>query len=130
MPYFEVMLTSEQRETLPAVPMVSVVIITRNEGPELLATTYNVLATLPAGRRGVIVVDDDSTDASPAFLADLQEIRLFHSPGVGVARARNYGASQATGDVVVFVDAHMRMPDGWHGPLVEALRDPHVGAVA
>ena len=124
------MLTGERAGALPIAPTVSVVIITRNEGPELQATTSNVLATLPAKHRQVIVVDDDSTDLSTAFLADLPEILVVRSPGIGVARARNYGASQATGDVIVFVDAHMRMPEGWHDPLVEALRDPHVGAVA
>jgi len=75
------MLTGERPGALPIAPTVSVVIITRNEGPELQATTSNVLATLPAKHRQVIVVDDDSTDLSTAFLADLPEILVVRSPG-------------------------------------------------
>jgi GT2 family glycosyltransferase len=115
---------------LPASPAVSVVIISRNEGSELLATTSNVLATLPRQQRQVIIVDDDSTDSSTEFLKEAADVMLVRSPGIGVARARNLGASHATGDVVVFLDAHVRLPENWIDPLVESLRDPQVGAVA
>lgn len=115
---------------LPLRPRVSVVIITRNEGDELRATVTNVLATLPPDQREVIVVDDASTDASTAFLAELPEVLVLPAAGLGVARARNHGALRATGDVILFADAHVRAPAGWHEPLVEALREERVGAVA
>jgi glycosyltransferase involved in cell wall biosynthesis len=115
---------------LPAHPKVSVVIITRNEGPELRATVGNILETLPSDQRDLVVVDDGSTDDSTAFLKNLPEVKLLRSPEQGVARARNFGASHATGDVILFADSHVRAPDGWHAPLVEALRDERVGAVA
>jgi GT2 family glycosyltransferase len=115
---------------LPSRPRVSVVIVTRNEGSELEATVRNVLATLPADQREVIVVDDASYDDSIRFLSELPEVRLISSSGLGVAGARNYGASQATGDVILFADAHVRAPAGWHEPILDALRDEGVGAVA
>jgi len=115
---------------LSSSPTVSVVIITRNEGAELQATVANVLATIPRNRREVIVVDDSSTDDSTLFLRELPEVRLLHSAGLGVARARNFGASQATGDVILFADAHVRAPAGWYEPLLDALRDEDVGAAA
>ncbi|HTS27914.1 MAG TPA: glycosyltransferase [Bryobacteraceae bacterium] len=116
--------------TLPRNPRISVVIISRNEGDQLHATVTNFLETLPADRRELIVVDDGSTDGSAAFLEHQQDARLLRSDGIGVARARNFGGSQATGDILLFSDAHMRMHPGWHEPIVDALRAESVGAVA
>jgi GT2 family glycosyltransferase len=121
---------AECHDVLPPLPTVSVVIITRNEGSELRATVANVLSTLPREQREVIVVDDASTDGSTAFLRELPEVLVLPSAGLGVARARNYGASRAKGDVILFADAHVCAPAGWHEPLLEALRDECVGAVA
>jgi GT2 family glycosyltransferase len=109
---------------------VSVVIITRNEGAELKTTVENVIQTVPASDREIIVVDDGSEDGSPDFLRDSREVQLLYTNGLGVARARNHGGSCARGDVIVFSDAHMRMPSNWHIPLLKALERPEVGAVA
>ena len=124
------MLVNAPDVPLPSRPTVSVVIITRNEGAELQATVRNILETLPAEQREVIVVDDSSNDDSSLFLTELPEVRVLSSTGLGVAGARNYGALQAHGDVVLFADAHIRAPQGWHEPILDALRDQSVGAVA
>lgn len=110
--------------------MISLVIISRNEGSELEATVSNLMQTVPARQREIIVVDDGSTDGSTNFLIALPEIRVLHSDGIGVARARNLGARHATGDVIVFCDAHIRAPQNWTPPFLEALEDPRVGACA
>ena len=109
---------------------ISVVIITRNEGTELRATVENVRRTLPKTRRELIVVDDASTDGSTACLSEYPEVRLLRTDGVGVASARNFGAAQAGGDVILFCDAHMRVPARWWRALVEPLESPRVGAAA
>ena len=108
----------------------SVVVISRNEGAELRKTVAGLLRTLPATRREIIVVDDGSTDGSMAFLKSHPEVRRFRTDGIGVANARNFGASHAGGDVILFCDAHMRMPARWHRAILEPLESPGVGAVA
>jgi glycosyltransferase involved in cell wall biosynthesis len=121
---------TDSQGAFPEDPRISVVIITRNEGAELHTTVTNFLETLPADRREIVVVDDGSTDGSTAFLEDMPEVLRLHSDGVGVAKARNLGASHASGDVILFADAHIRAPQGWYEAIVNALRSPGVGAVA
>ncbi|HUA57431.1 MAG TPA: glycosyltransferase [Verrucomicrobiae bacterium] len=115
---------------LPEVPTISVIVITRNEGSELESTVRNLLDTADPKRLEIIVVDDGSTDDSTSFLREMPEVRLLRSTGQGVARARNLGASEASGEIVLFADAHVRAPENWDGPIADALRDESVGSVA
>jgi len=109
---------------------ISVVVISRNEGGELRRTVENFDDTLPAGSE-IVVVDDGSTDGSAGSVAKRRgRIKLHRVENYGVARARNFGASQARGDVIVYADAHLRLePDGWRA-MAEVLENPKVGGVA
>jgi glycosyltransferase involved in cell wall biosynthesis len=60
----------------------------------------------------VIIVDSDSTDgtvASVKSFADRLPIKLV-AAGKGVAVARNEGASVASGDLLLFIDADAQLP--------------------
>ena len=115
----------------PAPVSVSVVIPSLNEGESLRRTVDNLRDTLPP-QSEIIVVDDGSTDGSPGFLSGGYPGVTLLSPEerLGVARARNFGARHAKGDVLVFSDAHVWVPQGWSDPLLELLARPNVGAVA
>lgn len=109
---------------------ISAVVITRNEGAELKRTVENLNDTLPPGGE-VVVVDDGSTDRSSDRLeAKGARIRVRRVNNFGVARARNLGARESRGDIVVFCDAHIRLEPFWWRPLAELLEDPRVGASA
>ena len=109
---------------------ISVVVISRNEGRELKRTVENFDDTLPAGSE-IIVIDDGSTDGSASQVAKRRgRIKLHRVEGYGVARARNLGARQAHGDVIVYADAHLRLEPDWWRPMVEVLENPKVGGVA
>lgn len=90
-------------------PAISVIIALYNKEPYLRACLDSVLAqTLRADEYEVIVVDDGSTDAGPAVLAeyvDRGRVRSITQPNAGPSAARNTGLAAATGEFVVFVDA-------------------------
>ncbi len=109
----------------------SVIIISLNEGESLRRTVDNLRDTQPQ-QTEIIVVDDGSTDGSVSFLIDGYPGVTLLRPAerLGVARARNFGARHAKGDVLVFSDAHVLTPEGWSGPLLDLLARPETGAVA
>jgi glycosyltransferase involved in cell wall biosynthesis len=112
---------------------VSFIIPCLNEGDNLRKTIQS-LEGATDGDYEIIVVDNGSTDGSSDFIEredGNSRIRLFKTPNrLGVARARNFGAAHAEGDILVFVDAHVFFPPGWVIPLVEALGQGIVGVVA
>ena len=108
---------------------VTAVVTSRNEGTRLRETVHALLGTLPADGE-VVVVDDASTDASADFLGPAYpSVRLVRPPErVGAAAGRNLGARAATGEVLVFCDAHVLPPAGWTAPVCAALGAAGVGA--
>jgi GT2 family glycosyltransferase len=109
----------------------SVVIVSHNEGFNLPATVTRIAETTPRGTE-VIVVDDHSSDGSTSGLERLAPYVTVLRPRtrLGVAGARNFGALQASGSVLVFSDAHVHPLPGWLPALRRALEDPSVGEVA
>ena len=111
---------------------ISVILPATNESVMLERTVEQFVATLPAESE-VIVVDNGSTDGCADFLAEArwENVHLIRSAEpLGVSAARNRGLAQARGEVVVFSDAHMDVPERWWEPLVRTLNLPHVGVVA
>ncbi len=84
---------------------VSVVIPTFNRGRVLAATVRSAAAqTTPPHE--IIVVDDGSTDDTPAVCASLPApVRTIRTPNGGVSAARNVGIAAARGDFIALLDA-------------------------
>src|SRR4030095_11641864 len=91
---------------------ISVIVVSLNEGPNTARTVENLTTTLRQDSE-IIVIDDGSTDGSADKATGDKRVRLIRTNGLGVAAARNHGASNASGDILIFVDAHMTVPRGW-----------------
>jgi glycosyltransferase involved in cell wall biosynthesis len=108
---------------------ITVVVIAHNEGAHLVETIRRLLWTLPDDAE-IVIVDDASSDGSTNVVFRDRRVRLLRLRGVGVAAARNAGASYAKGDVLVFLDGHVWVDPGWWRPLVELLGNLTIGAVS
>ncbi|MEW9549050.1 glycosyltransferase family 2 protein [Nonomuraea sp. NPDC050783] len=78
----------------------------------------------------IVVVDDASTDGSPA-IADELGCRVVRLPSNrGVSAARNAGVASTAGEVVFFLDSDVALrPDAVAGALAILEADPGVGCV-
>jgi succinoglycan biosynthesis protein ExoA len=98
-------------------PMISVVIPTRNEEHYIGACLDSALAqNYPADRVEVIVVDGDSTDGTAglidAYAAKTGRVRRLRNPRRIVPHALNLGIAAARGAIIARVDAHTTLePD-------------------
>jgi rSAM/selenodomain-associated transferase 2 len=84
-----------------------------------LEKTLESLAPLRAAGHEVIVVDGGSRDGSPALARPLAD-RVAGAPR-GRALQMNAGAASATGDVLLFLHADTRLPEGVPGLVAAAL---------
>jgi GT2 family glycosyltransferase/glycosyltransferase involved in cell wall biosynthesis len=116
-------------------PSASVIIPTYNAARLLDDCLTQTVATLPAGLPvEIIVVDDASTDETPAVLRRWTEREarvkvVRNEQNLRFLRACNRGARAATGDVLVFLNNDTLPQPGWLPPLLRLLVEhPAAGA--
>ncbi len=113
--------------------LVSVIIPAWNEETVIVASVTRVLASTDA-RIEVIVADDGSTDATSARVAqafgDDPRVRLLTLVNGGKASALNRALAQASGEIVVALDADTQFETETVAKLVRWFDDPAIGAVA
>ena len=102
-------------------PYFTIIIAAYNEGRWLKYTVDSILENSEYPHYEIIVVDDGSSDRSFEFLKrrkyqgliDGKKITSLRSLSHGIARARNEGAKAASGEILIFIDAHMKISKGW-----------------
>jgi glycosyltransferase involved in cell wall biosynthesis len=91
--------------------LVSVIIPALNEEGYIANCINSLLASdFPLEKLEILVVDGGSVDRTVAIVNQLsrscQQLRVLHNPKKFVSSAMNIGASQATGEILVRIDAH------------------------
>lgn len=97
---------------------ISVVIPTYNRSGELVETLQSLVGVLSPGEWEVIVVDNNSTDDTPAVLGALRDqlplpLRVLHERTQGRSAALNAGITAARGDLIVMTDDDIRVDPRW-----------------
>ena len=106
----------------------SIVIPTRDRAEYLRVSLDSLLAQEADAPFEVIVVDDGSTDDTPA-VAERAGARLIRIPARGPNAARNAGLHEAEAELVLFVDDDIDAPPAWLAAyLAGAERHPDVDA--
>lgn len=92
--------------------LISIIIPVYNSEKYLARCLDSVLSSLSSAKcKGeIIAVDNASIDNSKKILAEFHKrypaiVKLFDCQKAGASAARNYGASQASGDYIWFIDA-------------------------
>lgn len=102
---------------MPAVDL-TVAVCTRNNARQLPALLASLEAmTIPAGATWeVVLVDNASTDETPAVLGDWTgrlPLRVIAEPIAGLARARNAAVDAAHGALICWTDDDVVVPADW-----------------
>src|SRR5579864_2281790 len=108
---------------------ISIIIPTFN-GASRIGNCLEAVLKQTAGRDAeVLVVNDGSTDKTAALVAEFAGVRLISQSNSGPAAARNRGALEAKGTIILFTDDDcVPMPD-WLDAMLEPFNDPElVGA--
>ena len=108
----------------------------RNSPVAIIIPSYNsadfVAATIRSAliqnAENVIVVDDGSTDATPAVCAEFGDKITYHRvPNGGVCKARNLGATLASAEWLLFLDSDDLLLEGAAAALVARACEENCG---
>src|SRR5581483_1650618 len=116
---------SAQPEPTPFVS-VSVIIPTFNGASRIGDCLDALLQQTRRHNAEVLVVNDGSTDNTADVVARYPDVRLINQANAGPAAARNRGAQEARGTILLFTDDDcVPMPD-WLANMIEPFRNPEV----
>jgi GT2 family glycosyltransferase len=124
----------ECRHVVDTSVRVSVVVCTRDRGPEIHECLMR-LKTLKYDNLDIIIVDNaPSNDATyRAFVAEVgtdERFRYVLEPRPGLSCARNRGLAEATGEIIAYTDDDVRVDQGWVTALVGGFeRRPDIACV-
>ena len=100
----------------------SIIMIAHNENAYLQRTFDSIMATTPLDQLlEVIFVDDESDPPASDVINGMNNplIKIIRNEErQGLIRAKTQGARAASGDVLIYLDAHIRAYPGWFEPLM------------
>ncbi len=74
----------------------------------------------------IVVVDDGSTDETAEVIRQFANVRLIRQANAGPAAARNRGAREATGSIILFTDDDCVPQPDWMEQMLAPFHDPEV----
>ncbi len=111
-------------------PLISVIIPIHN-AQEALGDCLDALErqTTPREKYEIIVVNDGPVDITVETIADHHGVTFLSQAQRGAAAARNLGAKQAQGDILLFTDADCAPESNWVGAMIAPFADQEIAGV-
>ncbi|CAG4942340.1 unnamed protein product [Parnassius apollo] len=117
----------EVKYNIDNLPTASIIIVFHNEAwSTLMRTVMSVILRSPPTLLKQIILVDDASERKylgkelDDAVSNLEKVHILRSlERKGLVGARLIGARTATGDVLVFLDAHCEVTPGWLEPLLE-----------
>lgn len=106
-------------------PLVVSIIIPAHHAEKTIGACLDGLLACPLNDYEIIVVADDETAPIVRQIAEPCGARVI-TPNVGAAAARNLGAENARGDILLFIDGDCVPEKNWAQHMVAPLNDPEI----
>uniref|UniRef100_A0A8R1I7G2 Polypeptide N-acetylgalactosaminyltransferase n=1 Tax=Caenorhabditis japonica TaxID=281687 RepID=A0A8R1I7G2_CAEJA len=135
----EACVTSASGYRIEGLPKTSIIIVFHNEAwSTLLRTLHSVINRSPLSLLEEIILVDDKSDRDYLSKPLDAYIKMFPVPvhlvhleeRSGLIRARLTGSGMAKGKILLFLDAHVEVTDGWLEPLVGRVAEDRKRVVA
>tara|TARA_R110001583_G_scaffold191778_3_gene357528 strand:+ start:3830 stop:4801 length:972 start_codon:yes stop_codon:yes gene_type:complete len=105
---------NKKHKTENALPYFSIVIPVYNEEEHIGSCLQSIFnSDYDNTQYEVIVVDNGSEDRSHQIAVSSGRARVFQLPEGNVGAVRNYGADQAHGEILIFIDADCLLDNEW-----------------
>ncbi len=109
-------------------PLVSIVIATLNT-PRMTETCLNTVVKNTSVPYELIVINNSCARSIQECLAKFKDIRIIQNPrNLGYTKAANQGVRVSRGKYLCFLNTDTCVPPRWMERLLEAFRNPGVGA--
>ena len=105
---------------------VSIIIPTFNGASRIEPCLKALLDQTPSRNVEIIVVNDGSTDNLSEIIRRYPSVRLLTQTNAGPAAARNRGALEAGGEIILFTDDDCVPLPGWLDAMLKPFADPAV----
>jgi glycosyltransferase involved in cell wall biosynthesis len=106
---------------------VSIIMVAHNENQYLQRTFDSIMGNSPLGNLHEIVFVDDASDPPASIVLNGMNNPLIkivrNDERQGLIRAKTIGAHAATGDLFIYLDAHIRAYPGWMDSMITLTRD-------
>jgi glycosyltransferase involved in cell wall biosynthesis len=97
----------------------SIIIPCLNEGELVEKMVSNIVKTIETKSYEIIIINSGGTETSR--VSKLTMVSIYDTAREGAAQARNFGANKASGDVLIFADAHLEFKPSWDTQIFQAL---------
>ena len=105
---------------------VSIIIPTFNGASRIGNCLDALLCQTVAPDAEILVINDGSTDGTEEVVARYSGVRLITQSNAGPAAARNRGALEARGTIILFTDDDCEPTPEWLAAMIEPFKDPDV----